>query len=117
MATDFTTSNLRLENAGREPDDRRCFDVSACSVQSDVSQHQSAADDGAISSNVSVRSAAAAAAEDGVHPHTSSSSDVHRTPQVNSGSSPDVAGFRDVILATAANAFLLLARQFATRQM
>jgi len=83
------------------------------SVQSGVSQHQSATEDAAISSNMSVRSAAAAAAE--VHSDTSSSSDTHRSRHVNSRSSPDSAVYRDVIRSAAANAVALLAIQFAAR--
>ena len=94
--------------------------VLLCSVQSGVSQHQSATDDAATSSNMSVRSAAAAAAAadatDLVHPDTSAS-DVQRTRRVNSGSSTDIARLRVVIFASASYAAVLLARQFAARQM
>jgi len=97
--------------------------VLLCSVQSGVSQHQSATDDAATSSNMSVRSAAAAAAaaaaadaSDLVHPDTSAS-DVQRTRRVNSGSSTDIARLRVVIFASASYAAVLLARQFAARQM
>ena len=96
--------------------------VLVCSVQSGVSQHQSATDDAATSSNMSVRSAAAAAAAaaadatDLVHPDTSAS-DVQRTRRVNSGSSTDIARLRVVIFASASYAAVLLARQFAARQM
>jgi len=95
--------------------------VLLCSVQSGVSQHQSATDDAATSSNMSVRSAAAAAAAaadatDLVHPDTSAS-DVQRTRRVNSGSSTDIVRLRVVIFASASYAAVLLARQFAARQM
>jgi len=89
-----------------------CF---VCSVQSGVSQHQSATEGALGSSNMSVRSAAAAGAA-GVHSQTSSSSsDTHRSSHVISGSSPDTAGLLSVILTTAQ--VILLAIQFAARQM
>lgn len=91
--------------------------VLCVSVQSGVSQQQSATDGGSVSSNMSVRSAAAAAV-DGFHPQTSSSSGVRRPHQLYSGSSPDsAAGFRHVIRATISTAGVLLATQFAARHL
>jgi len=83
-----------------------------CSVQSGVSQHQSATEGALVSSNMSVRSAAA-----DVHNRASSSSDTQMSLRINSGSSLDVATLRDAVLVAAANAaFILLAKQFVTRQ-
>jgi len=86
------------------------------SVQSGGSQQQSSVDGAAVNSNVSVRSAAAAAAAESdaaeVHPDTSLSPGSHRSRHVMSRSEPvSTFRYRNVILTAVA----LLATQFAAR--